>query len=1411
MRTIPEEGGNNSRDIPLEHGEYKLRSMKEGDSPQSKKSHMFLDYDSDETVVGDSIPGSDDEEDELNFKRMFINGDVSPTSTVSLCSKNINIGDQSPEIHYTSKLVPAARTESMETATKEVFDTLSEEEASQSLLRNWERNSESRVTPHKDSYPNQPPMDYTGDQSPEIHYTSKLVPAARTESMETATKEVFDTLSEEEASQSLLRNWERNSESRVTPHKDSYPNQPPMDYTDLCEDAQKLFDSFENEENNSEDESHKTSLLSAIIAIDRSSPEIEMLDHMETVDVQNKDYNVNTTNKDGGANILSEEAQSRNFTDELSIAELLQVSGESDSLTPLSDIIDELSFLEIPEDSNGEMSQVLAAINSMDNPQMQCARDGHAFKGGQPYKQAHSEFSNDHTQTPGSVFADDCGKQKREENGNRLYIEKTYKETAEETIVAKKSNISTPSLLNVFNGVGCIPSDDGHLFNAGENIVTQKSLQPYNEKSTLTKDDCKNVSRNDATCSQTSPPLLRQAKLAGKVSEIATCNGAVKRSRKISSKTIYEMSENEQQLPAVTYEQQVLESIRIDCLPPMSQMNFGKTQQHMELSKSSKSKEAQDDHLSKNTRISKAKTKSLFERTCKDCDRINLFQSAKSSTDLMGRKNKSTTVSHMRKRKSNTSQPQWREKEQQSTESTKAAELVLRKSARLEFHRNAGNISEREKGTDPGNKIRMEETSNYTTPTLFESLHLNRTESVKHCKPSKIFRNIHKRNFMGETLLHKACGKGDLQQVNALIEAGINVHQKDNAGWTAMHEASCKGNSDIILALILAGADVNCKGLDGILPIHDVVYCNHFKAAGILMKFGANPYEKDNNMKNAFDKCCSDKMAEILTSHSGYIPAPTEIVTANVKEPQLMSSPESGTYASRTGDTCSVEILATLHDTESKQKKLLSTELETLEDAEKYIRELNDIQNVLNNIVNLQKIERDTLAKKYRASTDSFKQGILRDKIAKLASSQKTLLQVIRNQKEVTLKIRAHQQTRRSDAINGETSSMLHYCDTSPGRIQISASCAVNEWLEANTANGSTMTTKIPAVDKVPDTERNQSQRTISGCIVSSEISRTAEVPTVSPVSESAAHRNLNLAPRQIPMGLENGSLSFDSCSSMAPVELHDRMNDHLESTAAGSKSYNSAPVSIPLDIMEKRNLFVKKISHQTPHQTTNTDQQLKRPNYENAIQQADDNFFTVLADVSEKWGLQHKALGQTSNILNQTIQQNSKPASEMQQKCVETDRKTRTFPLRKLMKLGKLKAGVDVLSFQLQDYSHKATLLCDGHVTDCSGAVFRDPVQWVKALLGNDISVTWKYVADKVTYCGNKLSRFMGQKDFAPKARAEPDSVEKIAVSPSHQPPGYIKLQVNEILLVDKSDFFPNHLMDQYWEEFMNRDSPDF
>ncbi|KAK3755415.1 hypothetical protein QZH41_016630 [Actinostola sp. cb2023] len=93
-------------------------------------------------------------------------------------------------------------------------------------------------------------------------------------------------------------------------------------------------------------------------------------------------------------------------------------------------------------------------------------------------------------------------------------------------------------------------------------------------------------------------------------------------------------------------------------------------------------------------------------------------------------------------------------------------------------------------------------------------------------KESNVLR-INKRNERGETPLHLAAIKGDIEDTIDLIKAGIIVNSKDYAGWTPLHEACNFGHLDIVEELIKGGANVNSPGYEDISPLHDAVINNH--------------------------------------------------------------------------------------------------------------------------------------------------------------------------------------------------------------------------------------------------------------------------------------------------------------------------------------------------------------------------------------------------------------------------------------------------------------------------------------------------------------------------------------------------------------------------------------------------------
>ncbi|KAK9408465.1 ANKRD31: Ankyrin repeat domain-containing protein 31 [Crotalus adamanteus] len=307
-------------------------------------------------------------------------------------------------------------------------------------------------------------------------------------------------------------------------------------------------------------------------------------------------------------------------------------------------------------------------------------------------------------------------------------------------------------------------------------------------------------------------------------------------------------------------------------------------------------------------------------------------------------------------------------------------------------------------------------------PQILESSQLRKkTKTISSYLQSTTTTKINKRNAKGETHLHLACKKGKLSLVKTLIASGACVNQKDNAGWTPIHEASNRGFTEIIAELLKAGADVNSKSLDGVLPIHDAVSGNHFEAVQLLLLHGANPNERNNNRENALDEATCDQIKELLKSYGATEVKETVLMSHDSGKNDLRTSRlrrKSSCYSCQEKENLVLQpslagqkytthelINKTLLDIENKQEKLLLFELKCQRDADLYIQDFSEIQNSLNTMLARQKSERDELAKKYRASVESFKQGVLREKLVKLAARQKNLLLMARKQKELWKKI----------------------------------------------------------------------------------------------------------------------------------------------------------------------------------------------------------------------------------------------------------------------------------------------------------------------------------------------------------------------------------------------------------------------
>ncbi|CAL8101347.1 unnamed protein product [Calicophoron daubneyi] len=98
-------------------------------------------------------------------------------------------------------------------------------------------------------------------------------------------------------------------------------------------------------------------------------------------------------------------------------------------------------------------------------------------------------------------------------------------------------------------------------------------------------------------------------------------------------------------------------------------------------------------------------------------------------------------------------------------------------------------------------------------------------------------------NSKGESSLHRAAIRGDVEQVHECLASGISPNVRDYAGWTPLHEAVLHGHREVVLALLDAGATIDIPGgpdLD--TPLHDSIQNGQVSCCELLLSRGANPF-----------------------------------------------------------------------------------------------------------------------------------------------------------------------------------------------------------------------------------------------------------------------------------------------------------------------------------------------------------------------------------------------------------------------------------------------------------------------------------------------------------------------------------------------------------------------------------------
>ncbi|NXE94771.1 ANR31 protein, partial [Menura novaehollandiae] len=446
-----------------------------------------------------------------------------------------------------------------------------------------------------------------------------------------------------------------------------------------------------------------------------------------------------------------------------------------------------------------------------------------------------------------------------------------------------------------------------------------------------------------------------------------------------------------------------------------------------------------------------------------------------------------------------------------------------------------------------------------------------------------------------------------------------------------------------------------------------------------------------------------------------------------------------------------------------------------------YVQRLSQLQDTLNEMLANQKTERDTLAKKYRASVESFKKGALREQLVNLASRQKSLLTVAQNQEKLVQKIQNYSKTKLSSSSEKQISNLVifHGNDTRQSLTADEIMCpdvvTFSMGLGASVRDGNRVEPHVSLENRFSAQECIQhSHIYLDETGANKEAIKSKEASDRVLASENRVREYPFDNMSKLTNAAEVMTLPSEPTVSTAKTKCsHQKDIDCAAIVEQGNKSLNPISVTNTLNIVEPRSTGVNKnvcqtasdcrqiITHEDLHRFVNKkevfqQQQPQQPqqvillastkNFSNGLQQmvfrSSENSFNanlVLTNLtSNRDSPVHGSEKSSQNYSNQ----------EWEQKQVRYGRKNKKrLQLVDLLELGRIKPGENVLEFKLQEFSHKATLLKNGKIRTSKGQILQNPIQWVKDLLGSDISVTWKYVWNKVTYLGTELSKFVVDK----------------------------------------------------------------
>lgn len=125
---------------------------------------------------------------------------------------------------------------------------------------------------------------------------------------------------------------------------------------------------------------------------------------------------------------------------------------------------------------------------------------------------------------------------------------------------------------------------------------------------------------------------------------------------------------------------------------------------------------------------------------------------------------------------------------------------------------------------------------------------------------------LNKRNKKGETPLHEACVKRNLERVESLLGQGAEPNTQDNNSWTPLHEVAPYPDSILIVkALLENGANPNVPGGDfNSTALHEAAAAGCADICRLLIQKGASKTARDSQGRMPYDVASTIETRKVI-------------------------------------------------------------------------------------------------------------------------------------------------------------------------------------------------------------------------------------------------------------------------------------------------------------------------------------------------------------------------------------------------------------------------------------------------------------------------------------------------------------------------------------------------------------------